>query len=63
MALLNLVTEEPGFRIQFEAFFLNLAILTLEEAFTGEMGRKKKKENLKGLLQQTMNSAGESERI
>lgn len=61
MALLNLVTEEMGFRIQFEAFFFNVAILTVEEAFTGEMGRKK--QNMKGLLQQSMNSAGERERI
>lgn len=40
-----------------------MVILTVEEAFTGEMGRKKKKENTKGLLQQTLNSDGESERV
>lgn len=63
MALLNLVTEEMGFGIQFRAVVPNLAVLTVEEAFTGEMGRKKKKENMEGLLQQTMNSDGESERV
>lgn len=45
------------------SFFPNVVILTVEEAFTGEMGRKKKKENTKGLLQQTVNSDGESERV
>lgn len=45
------------------SFFPNAVILTVEEAFTGEMGRKKKKENTKGLLQQTLNSDGESERV
>lgn len=63
MALLNLVTEEMGFGIQFRAVVPNLAVLTVEEAFTGEMGRKKKKENMEGLLQQTMNSDGENERV
>lgn len=63
MALLNLVTEEMGFGIQFRAVVPNLAVLAVEEAFTGEMGRKKKKENMEGLLQQTMNSDGESERV
>lgn len=63
MALLNLVTEEMDFRIQFGAIFPNLAILKVEETFTGKTGRKKKKENTKGLLQQTVNSDGESERV
>lgn len=42
MALLNLVTEGMGFGIQFRAFFPNLAVLTVEETFAGEMGKKRK---------------------
>ena len=67
MLLLNLVAEEMDFRIQFQAFFPNLAILSLQlkKHLLGKMGRKKKKEKKEGPLQQAMNSnAGgrESER-
>lgn len=45
MLLLNLVAEEMDFRIQFQAFLPNLAILALQlkKHLLGEMGRKKKR--------------------
>jgi len=45
MLLLNLVDEEMDFRIQFQAFFPNLAIFTLQlkRHLLWRMGRKKKK--------------------
>lgn len=56
MLLLNLVAEEMDFRIHFQAFFPNLAILTLQYLL-GKMGRKKKKEK-ESPVQQAMNSDG-----
>lgn len=61
MALFDLVTEEMGFRIQFGAFFLIQLFSQLKKA-NGEMGKKTKKENMKGLLQPPMNSDEKSER-
>lgn len=63
MLLLNLVAEEMDFRIQFQAFFPNLAILTLQlkKHLLGKMGRKKEKEK-ESPVQQAMNSDGGRER-
>lgn len=62
MLLLNLVAEEMNFRIQFQAFFPNLAVLTLQlkRHLLGKMGRKKEKKE--GPVQQAMKSDGERER-